>query len=96
MPLAVTQEDTLVMQWWIYIGLRGMRAPPPRAQSFFIFMQFSGKIGQIIGWRPPHRSWRPPLSGKSWIRRCYVTVHGGLSVAKFDHQVNHQFMTQLL
>ena len=27
--------------------------PPPRAQNFFIFMQFSGKIGQIIGWRPP-------------------------------------------
>ena len=33
-------------------GRRG-RAPPPRAQNFFIFMQFSGKIGQIIGWRPP-------------------------------------------
>ena len=94
MPLAVMQEDTLVMQWRIYIGLRGMRAPP-RAQSFFIFMQFSGKIGQIIGWRPPTGVGTPP-SGKSWIRRCYVTVHGGLSVAKFDHQVNHQFMTQLL
>ena len=32
-----------------------MRAPP-LTQNFFIFMQFSGKIGQIIGWRPP-----PPL-----------------------------------
>ena len=28
-------------------------ARPPLAQNFFIFMQFSGKIGQIIGWRPP-------------------------------------------
>ena len=26
---------------------------PPLAQNFFIFMQFSGKIDQIIGWRPP-------------------------------------------
>ena len=31
----------------------GMRdACPPLAQNFFIFMQFLGKIGQIIGWRP--------------------------------------------
>ena len=37
------------------------RAPPPRAQNFFIFMQFSGKIGQIIGWRLPLGSWRPSL-----------------------------------
>ena len=29
------------------------RAPPPLDQNFFIFMQFSGKFGQIIGWRPP-------------------------------------------
>ena len=26
---------------------------PPLAHNFFIFMQFSGKIDQIIGWRPP-------------------------------------------
>ena len=31
-------------------GARGTRAPP-LAQNFFIFMQFLGKIGQIIGWR---------------------------------------------
>ena len=33
-------------------GARGTRGPPPPAQNFFLFMQFSGKIGQIIGWRP--------------------------------------------
>ena len=33
--------------------------PPPPAQNVFIFMQFSEKIGQIIGWRP--QSWRLPL-----------------------------------
>ena len=32
--------------------LRGREGRPP-AQKFFIFMQFSGKIGQIIGWHPP-------------------------------------------
>ena len=30
-----------------------MRPPPTSRLIFFIFMQFSGEIGQIIGWRPP-------------------------------------------
>ena len=35
-------------------GSKGARGrAPPLAQNFFIFMQFSGKIGQIISWRPP-------------------------------------------
>ena len=42
-------------------GGRERRAPPPLAQNFFIFMQFSGKIGQIIGWRPPLGLVPPPL-----------------------------------
>ena len=34
---------------------RGARdaCPPSLVQNFFIFMQFLGKIGQIIDWRPP-------------------------------------------
>ena len=44
-------------------GGRQGRAPPPRPQNFFIFMQFSGKIGQIIGWRPPPRELAPPPRG---------------------------------
>ena len=43
---------------------------PPLARNFFIFMQFSGKIGQIIGWRPPS-GLGAPSSGKSWIRHWY-------------------------
>ena len=35
-------------------GSKGGREAP-LAQNFFIFMQFSGKVGQIIGWRPPLR-----------------------------------------
>ena len=34
---------------------------PPLPQNFFIFMQFSGKIGQIIGWRSPLGLAPPPL-----------------------------------
>ena len=34
-------------------------APP--AQNFLIFMQFSGTIDQIIGWRPPLWGWRTPI-----------------------------------
>ena len=48
-------------------GRRARDAPPP-TQNFFIFMQFSGKIGQIIGWPPPLGLAPPP--GKSWIRHC--------------------------
>ena len=43
----------------------GVRPLRPPAQHFFIFMQFLGKIGQIIGWRPPPSvwGWRPLLWG---------------------------------
>ena len=47
-------------------GCEGRTPPPPLAQNFFIFMQFSGKIGQIIGWCPPFGV-SAPFSGKSWI-----------------------------
>ena len=36
-----------------------------RHSPFFIFMQFSGKFSQIIGWRPFEVD---TPSGKSWIR----------------------------
>ena len=42
-------------------------ACPPLAEIFFIFMQFLGKICQIIGWRPPFGV-SAPSSEKSWIR----------------------------
>ena len=49
----------------LYIGgSRGGRRdarPPPLGQIFFIFMQFLGKIGQIVCWRPPLWGWRPPV-----------------------------------
>ena len=40
---------------------RDARPLPPLAQNFFIFMQFLGKIGQIIGWPPPLGLAPPPL-----------------------------------
>ena len=39
----------------------GARDAPPLGQNFFIFMQFSGKIRQIVGWCPPFRVGAPPL-----------------------------------
>ena len=38
--------------------LGSARDVPPSGPNFFILMQFSGKIGQIIGWRPLH-GWHP-------------------------------------
>ena len=43
-------------------GAQG-RAPPPLGQIFFIFMQFLGKIGQIVCWRPPPLGLAPPRLG---------------------------------
>ena len=53
-------------QWRIIRGC-ARDACPPLAQNFFIFMQFLGKFGQIIGCRPlgwRHLLWEildPPL-----------------------------------
>ena len=41
--------------------LKGASRDAPPAQNFFIFMQFSGKIGQIIGWCPHFGLASPPL-----------------------------------
>ena len=38
----------------------GARDAPPRGPNSFNFMQFLGKFGKIICWRPPG-SWRPLL-----------------------------------
>ena len=48
-------------------------ACPPGGPNSFNFMQFSGKYGKIVCWRPP---WGvgAPSSGKSWIRHCLVTI----------------------
>ena len=58
-------------------GCQG-RAPPPLSQNFFIFMQFSGKIRQIVGWRPPlglaHPLWEildPPLIRSKYCLRVH-------------------------
>ena len=40
-------------------GAPGTRAPLD--QTFFIFMQFSGRIRQLVGWRAPFRVGAPPL-----------------------------------
>ena len=55
-------------QWRIYIVKFWTRAPPGGPNSFN-FMQFLGKFGKIVCWRPP---WGvgAPSSGKSWIRHC--------------------------
>ena len=63
-------------------GARKGRVPPP-PQFFFIFMQFSRKIRQIIGWRSP---WVGTPSGKSWSRHCFVLYILDVSVCLFLFQ----------
>ena len=45
--------------WWRGGGARDTRRP--LGAISFIFMQFSGKIGQIIGWSPHLGSWSPSV-----------------------------------
>ena len=45
---------------WTVADLRGGAGDAPPVQNFFIFMQFLGKIGQIIGWRPLPLGLAPP------------------------------------
>ena len=42
-------------------GHEGLVAPSPGGPNSFNFMQFLGKFGKIICWRPPPESWRPLL-----------------------------------
>ena len=50
-------------QWRIYIVKFWTRAPPPRGPNSFNFMQFLGKFGKIVCWRPPPRELAPPPRG---------------------------------
>ena len=52
---------------WRILGWSARDAPGPNS---FIFMQFSGKFGQIIGFCPILKFGPPPPSQKSWIRHC--------------------------
>ena len=66
-------------------GCRGREGyAPPMTQNLFIFMQFLGKIGQIIGWRPSYGFGTP--SGKSWIRHCMLYIEKYNEVA--PHHLN--------
>ena len=72
-----------VMQggYWCIGGSRGREGllPPPRlAQNFFIIVQFSGKICQIIDSRPTPPGLAPPLGnpGSATVGGCRGTVRG--------------------
>ena len=49
-------------------GTRDARSPG--GPNSFNFMQFFGKFGKIVYWRP--RGVGTPSSGKSWIRHCFL------------------------
>ena len=41
-------------------GSKGGHVPPPRGPNSFNFMQFLGKFGKIVCWRPPGELAPPP------------------------------------
>ena len=65
-PPSFLQKSTNIKFSGGFRGWGARDARSPLAQNVFIFMQFSGKIGQIIGWRPlwgwhPWEILDPPL-----------------------------------
>ena len=55
-------------------GGRGASNVPLPDQNFFIFMQFSGKIAQIIGWRPPLGDLAPTLGNPGSATACFIQM----------------------
>ena len=54
------------------VDLGGVRdTHTPGGPNSFNFMQFLGKFGKIVCWRPLE-GWCP-TSGKSWIRHCHYS-----------------------
>ena len=80
----------------IVIGRYQGRAPPAFGLISFIFMQFRGKLCQIIGCRPHLQGWdRPPPSGKSLIRLFSATTLSDIS-RRLNLVQNEQRMISLV
>ena len=47
---------------------------PPLGQNFFISKQFSGKNGQIVGWRPPPWRLASPLGNPGSATEFMCTI----------------------
>ena len=67
-------------QWRIYIVKFWTRAPPGGPNSFN-FMQFLGKFGKIVCWRPPPGELAPPPRGNPgsatvWVCLCLGQSQG--------------------
>ena len=99
----VKEAFHILADWLSYFNIKttycriggGPRTPPPLpGQDFFIFTQFLGKIGQIVGWHPPPEVDALP-TGKSWIRHCNQlilrTIRNELHVRRLSlHRVNFE------
>ena len=71
------------VQWRIYIVKFWKISPPPGGPNSFNFMQFLGKFGKIVCWRPPPRgSWRP-LLGEILDPPLACMVRSGILFALF-------------
>ena len=51
------------------------RMLPPGGPNSFNFMQFSGKYGKIICWRPPWELAPPPRGNPGSTTATHITIH---------------------
>ena len=61
----------------------------PKVPTFFDFMQFSEKKGQIVCWPPPRGSWCPPWGNPGSPTECsyfLVAIEVGHNVFSPDHK----------
>ena len=57
------------------VDLHRFWTPPSRLNFFFIFMQFSGKFGRIIGWRSLWEILDPPESQVATKQAARLIIH---------------------
>ena len=57
-------------------GGAGARPPPSKRPNSFNFMQFSGKFGKIVCWRPPPGQLAPPWRNPGSAAVFYFNVSG--------------------
>ena len=72
----------LMKQWRIYI-VKFWTRPPPGPNSFN-FMQFLGKFGKIICWRPPTGELAPPPRGNPGSATVKDTFLGDCHIKKWQ------------
>ena len=74
-------------QWRIYIVKFWTRPPPPGGPNSFNFVQFLGKFGKIVCWRPPGELAPPPRGNPGSATAKYRYLRTGINTFSGVHNI---------